>query len=316
MNLKQLCFGLATYIPGVKNLRVKGTGGTISARYCYSIWLRHLVMAKQNGLNTNPQIVAELGPGDSLGIGLAALIGGCEKYYALDIVKFANVDRNLKVFDEIVELFKKKEAIPGNEFPMAKPYLSNYDFPSNIFAEDRLQKALDDDRLKKIREAICDNQENCAIIQYKVPWYDTSVLEEKTADLIYSQAVLEHIDELRNAYRSMWLWLKPTGYISHQIDFKCHRTTNKWNGHWAFSDFIWKLFRGKRPYLINRFPHSTHLSILREEKFKVVCDKKVKSESILTRNDLAPRYKSMSDDDLSTSGAFIQATKISEIMQV
>ena len=38
-------------MPGVNQLREKGTGGTNSARYCYSIWLRPLVMAKKNGLN-------------------------------------------------------------------------------------------------------------------------------------------------------------------------------------------------------------------------------------------------------------------------
>jgi hypothetical protein len=314
MNLKQLCLGLATCMPGLKNLRVRGTGGTTFARYCYSIWLRHLVMAKENGLNTNPRIVAELGPGDSLGIGLAALISGCEKYYAFDIVEFSNLERNIKVFDEIVELFKKKEAIPNTDFPRAKPRLSNYDFPSDIFDDKRLQKALDDGRLEKIRDSICNNGDNSSMIQYKAPWYETSVLEEETADLIYSQAVLEHIDELKSAYKSMWLWLKTTGYISHQIDFKCHGTANEWNGHWGFSDFIWKMFRGRRPYLINRFPHSTHISLLHEEKFKVVCDKTVTSESNLTRNDLAPKYKSMSDEDLSISGTFIQATKVSEVI--
>jgi len=83
MKLKQLIFGMATFVPGIYQLRAKGTGGTDSARYCYSVWLRHLVMAKRNGLNPYPRIVAELGPGDSLGIGLAALISGCDKYFAL-----------------------------------------------------------------------------------------------------------------------------------------------------------------------------------------------------------------------------------------
>ncbi len=90
MNVKQLLYGVATFVPGFKKLRIRGTGGTISARYCYSVWMRHLVIAKENGLNTSPRIVAELGPGDSLGIGLAALIGGCDRYFAFDIVRFAN----------------------------------------------------------------------------------------------------------------------------------------------------------------------------------------------------------------------------------
>jgi len=85
MKLRQLAYGIATFIPGIQSLRQKGTGGTDTSRYCYTIWLRHLVMAKSNGLNFHPKVVAELGPGDSLGIGLAALISGSDKYFAFDV---------------------------------------------------------------------------------------------------------------------------------------------------------------------------------------------------------------------------------------
>ena len=77
--------GLATYVPGYEYL--EPTGGTSSARYCYSVWLRHLVMAYDSGLlQRPPATVAELGPGDSIGIGLAALLSGARKYHALDVV--------------------------------------------------------------------------------------------------------------------------------------------------------------------------------------------------------------------------------------
>ncbi|MEC4686588.1 MAG: methyltransferase domain-containing protein [Nitrospirota bacterium] len=270
-------------------------------------------MAKSNGLNPYPKIVAELGPGDSLGIGLAALISGCDKYFAFDIVEYANTERNLKIFDGLVTLFKNRAAIPGeDEFPKLKPYLDGYDFPSDILDENRLQHALEKSRIEKIRDAISHPQLNESLIQYKVPWYDASILEKESIDMIYSQAVLEHVDDLRNTYKSMRLWLKPTGYISNQIDFKCHGTAGEWNGHWVYSDFTWKLLRGKRPYLLNREPHSTHVAIMKEEGFRVVCDKKIKSKSRFTIDDLASRFKSISDDDLTTSGAFIQAVKINK----
>lgn len=311
MKLKRLISGAATFVPGVNRYRAKGAGGTDSARYCYSVWLRHLVMAKSNGLNLYPKIVAELGPGDSLGIGLAALVSGCDKYFALDVVEHANTERNIKIFDELVSLFSNRADIPGDdEFPKVKPYLDNYDFPVDIFDEKRLQHALEKSRIERIRDSINYPQRNNLVIQYKVPWYDASVLRKESVDMIYSQAVLEHVDDLQNTYKSMNLWLKSTGYISHQIDFKCHGTADKWNGHWAYSDFIWKLIRGKRSYLLNREPHSTHIAILKEEGFRVVCDKKIKSKSVLTIDDLVPRFKSISADDLTTSGAFIQAVKI------
>jgi len=300
-------------VPGVNRIRIKGTGGTDSARYCYSVWLRHLVIAKENGLNPYPKIVAELGPGDSIGIGLAALISGCDKYFAFDVVEHANISRNIKIFDELVTLFENRIPIPGeDEFPRVKPYLEKYNFPADILDENRLQNALEESRLERIRDSIIDFQRKDSLIQYKVPWNSSSILEKESVDMIYSQAVLEHVDDLRGTYKAMYSWLKSTGYISHQIDFKCHGTADEWNGHWAHSDFMWKLIRGKQPYLLNREPHSTHIATLTEEGFKVVCDKKINSESRFTINELAPRFQSMSDDDLITSGAFIQAVKKTE----
>ena len=311
MKYKPLIKGILTFVPGIHQFCVKRTGGTDSARYCYSVWLRHLVMARNNGLNKYPKIVAELGPGDSLGIGLSALISGCDKYFAFDVVEYANVERNLEIFDTLLTLFKNRADIPGeDEFPEVKPYLEEYDFPTDILDENRLQHALEKSRIEKIRHSIIDLQRKDSPIQYKVPWFDASIIEKESIDMIYSQAVLEHIDDLLNTYKAMRLWLKSTGYISHQIDFRCHGTANEWNGHWAYSNFMWKLIKGKRPYLLNREPHSTHIAILKEENFRVVCDKKNESTSSLTKAALAPSFKSISDDDLITSGAFIQAVKI------
>ena len=309
MKLKQLIFGIATFIPG-NWFRVKGTGGTDSARYCYSVWLRHLVTANNNGLNTAPRVVAELGPGDSLGIGLAALISGVEEYFAFDVVEHANIERNIEIFDELVTLFKNRVDIPGeDEFPKVKPYLETYKFPEDILTDNRLDQALENARLEKIRNSISNPGHKDSLIKYRVPWFDSSVVKRESIDLIYSQAVLEHVDDLSNTYKAMNLWLKPNGFISHQIDFKCHGTADEWNGHWSYPDFMWKLIRGKRPYLLNREPHSTHLKMLNEEGFKIICDKITKSKSNINRNSLARRFRWMSDDDMTTSGAFIQAVK-------
>lgn len=311
LRIKPLLRGLSTYIPWIGQRFVRTTGGTDSARYCYSVWLRHLVMAGKNGLNPCPKTVAELGPGDSLGIGLAALISGCERYYAFDVVAYADPERNLQIFDELVTLFKNKTDIPDQrEFPLVKPYLDHYDFPSHLLTDDRLEQALIPSRLKNIREAVCRSPHSDSILQYRIPWYDTNVLEKASVDLVYSQAVLEHVEDLKRVYRAMYLWLKPGGIMSHVIDFSCHGLANHWNGHWGYSDFIWSLIKGKRLYLINREPHSVHLSLLKQAGFRIVCDLKNQSQSGLERQRLASRFQKISDDDLETETAFIQAVKI------
>lgn len=310
MKWKQLVYGIATFIPGVTQLPTKGTGGTVSARYCYSVWLRHLVEAEKNGLNTRPNVIAELGPGDSLGIGLAALISGSEKYFAFDVVNYANTQRNLEIFDDLITLFRNRAPIPGDdEFPKVKPYLDNYTFPSHILDDDTLNWALEPSRIERIRNSLAGIQDDGSIIQYKVPWYDASVLERESVDMIYSQAVLEHVDDLQNTYESMRLWLKHDGYISHQIDFKSHGTATEWNGHWTYSDFVWKLIRGKRPFLLNRATYSQHIATMKAKGFDIVCVRTIETESQVKVTQLAPKFRALSETDLITSGAFVQGVK-------
>ena len=48
-------------------------------------------------------------------------------------------------------------------------------------------------------------------------------------DFLYSQAVLEHVEDLDNTYKAMQKWLKPSGFISHTIDLhKNSRVIHSW----------------------------------------------------------------------------------------
>jgi hypothetical protein len=310
VRLKPLAAGIVSFIPGMEKVVARGTGGTNSAAYCYSVWLRHLKMAAENGLRQIPQTVAELGPGDSLGIGLAALLSGVEKYLALDIVEHANTSRNIEVFEGLVELFRNRRAIPGEEqFPLVKPYLESYDFPSALLSDDRLTQALDANRIEAIRQSILNPNDKRSLISYRVPWSDRDVVEKESVGFIYSQAVLEHIDDLQSTYASMRMWLTPGGLMSHQIDFKSHGTSTEWNGHWTYPDLVWKLIRGKRPYLLNRAPYSEHVRMQEVEGFNIVFAKRVRAKSNIGRKRLAYRFRTLSDDDFTTSGAYILSVK-------
>lgn len=299
--------GIATYCPGIRRLSFMGTGGTNSARYCYSVWLRHLVMAYKNGLNVEPQIIAELGPGDSLGIGLAALLSGVEKYYALDIVPFANNKRNARIFTELVNLFKRRAPIPDDkEFPRVKPCLDSYAFPDYILSENCLEGSLALSRIEAIRKELRNlgvRDNSAARIKYFVPWNIPARVEEEAVDMIFSQAVLEHIDDLEDIYKRLFCYLKPKGLMSHQVDYSSHNLSEKWNGHWAYSDFLWKIIKGARRYLLNRQPHSTHINLMREAGFNIIFEKKYRDSSGIKKS------YGLSDDDLTIRSAFIQAVK-------
>ena len=316
---RRLLFNALTFIPGVTALppvkrilqrRVTGTGGTISARYCYSVWLRHLVLAAEGGKNTNPKSVAELGPGDSIGVGLAALLSGAERYFAIDVVTHANPERNLVIFEELVALFSARADIPDNsELPEVIPRLKNYRFPRGILTEDRMRRSLAPERVALIRASIKDCTSDKSLIQYRAPWHNEQIIERNSIDMIFSQAVLEHVDRLVETYRTMRLWLAPEGLMTHTIDLKSHGWAEEWNGHWTYSDFMWKLVRGKDVWLINREPASRHIRILLEEGFRVVRQDRTSLPTRVTRHQLATRFRDMPEDDLTTSELFIHAIK-------
>ena len=305
---QQLIKGLASFIPGVHSTFARScSGGTNSARYCYSVWLRHLVMAYENGLSTNPRAVAELGPGDSIGTGLAALISGAELYYALDVVEYANIEQNIEVFDQLVELFRKREDIPAEEeFPEVRPRLGSYRFPHQVLTEENLRHSLDAKRLDGIRQAVAKAGSKDSCIRYQVPLYNTSVIEDDSIDEVFSQAVLEHVDDLPLVYDLMYRWLKLGGFMSHTIDFDCHHTSRDWNGHWTYSDSTWKLIRGRRPYFINRKPYSRHRELMESLRFSLVTERLYYRPSNLGQADLAPSFRGI---DPTICGAFIQAVK-------
>ena len=312
MKIKPILKGFSTFIPGVqKILPEKGTGGTKSALYCYEVWLKHLILLYENGLHKIPNTMAEIGPGDSLGIGLAALLSGVNNYYALDVVKYSDVTTNLRIFDELVLLFKTRAGRPTKGWPDYDKYLPDDLFPNHILSDEMLDASLSDERIMRIRNAITNpnSQNEGIIIKYLVPWFEHSIIEHETVDVIVSHAVMEHVSDLNNTYNSLYLWLKPNGLMSHQIDLTCHGLSKQWNGYRKYSELLWKIIVGKRPFLINRQPCSVHADLLGKYGFKIVCYLKRHRNDGIHKSQLSPYWRTISDDDLTCSGIFIQAQK-------
>jgi Methyltransferase domain len=308
---RALLAGVASFLPVLRNRVCGGTGGTSSARYCYSVWLRHLVKAKERGLDPLVDTLAELGPGDSLGIGLSALLSGVHTYLALDAKPHAALERNISVLETLLSLFENRAAIPDeDEFPAVEPKLPSYEFPRSILTDEVLGRSLTDRRLSAIRGALQgkDNHPEGVCIRYCAPWWKSPDLSPNTVDMVISQAVMEHVEDVFGTYRSLFRLVRPGGFMSHNIDFRSHGLTWDWNGHWTVSNEVWRLVRGTRPYLINRAPHSVHLNGLNNVGFRVVGDLRRQGPAI-SRNALSPAFRSLSDDDLIISGALFLAVK-------
>jgi hypothetical protein len=309
LRVKALLAGLATYVPGYHFLHA--TGGTDSARYCYSVWLRHLVLAQRAGVLTQvPRRVAELGPGDSIGIGLMALLTGAESYSALDVVPYGNLGQNLAILDELVTLLRARAPIPGEaDFPGMKPDVADLSFPAALLDDGQLDAALAADRVRSIAWSVANASAPGSRIRYRAPWTSPAVLESASVDYLFSQAVLEHVDDLSGTYRAMHGWLAPGGLMTHQIDYRSHGKADEWNGHWTYSNAAWKLVVGRRPYLLNRVTHSGQLCEMHRAGFVVLDQTIYRLPSVIRRGALAPHLRDIPDDDLTAAGAFVIARR-------
>ena len=312
IRLSSLLVGMATYVPGLRSLTGRKTGGTISARYCYSVWLRHLSMLHGSALPTKFETTVELGPGDSLGIGLAAILSGTERYLAVDAVRYADSSLNLQIFEELIALFRAQAPIPDDaEFPLVQPSLSSHAFPADVLTSARLNAALNPKRLELIRSSISNPATRAradAPVCYIAPW-EPGVIPDATVDLVFSQTVLEFPRDLAGIYAEMCRWLKRGGVMSHEIDFKSIGMTTEWNGHWSCSDAVWHLAAGRRRHRLNREPHSTHIALIEKVGCGIVRDERIIRPSGITRAQLAPRFRHLTDEDLITSSSLIQAVK-------
>jgi len=278
--------GIGSYIPYVYNPLQEGSGETHSAEYCYSVWLKHLTLAMDSGMKHYPESVVELGPGASIGTGLAAVIAGASHYQALDVLDYTKKELNLKIFDGLLELFEKRQSIP-----------ELIEFPGHILTGDYLDRILDAARINEIRDSLIEEDEK---------FFSYSLLGE---DAVFSHAVMEHVGDIGLFYSKMSKWLKSGGITSHQIDFECHNLAEKWNGHWTYSSVVWKLIQGRRKDVLNRHTHSDHVKSMQSANFAVVNEIKFEGEAGIQREELALRFKRMSDEDLRTKGSIILARK-------
>lgn len=312
LTMKAIGVGLVSHLPGFRRIDGKATGGTNSARYCYATWMRHFSLLCEDGHAGPFPTMVELGPGDSIGVGIAAMLSGVvTNYIGLDVVRYASPERDLLLLDELVDLFRAHAPIPDDrEFPGMFPRLASYDFRYGCLPAG-WEAALSDDRVSELRAAVrgasrSDNPN--ARVRYIAPW-SPGQLPDSSVDLTISQTVLQLVDSVPDTYREMARWTKPGGIVSHEIDFKSLGRTAEWNGHWAYSDKFWSIMQKNRTNRINRAPYSKHAAAMEAAGFDIFGSWRHIRPSEIDREKLAPCFAGMDDLELTTASALIQAVK-------
>ncbi len=320
-NLRFILQGLATYLPVripflprhqvqfVEDRVRVNTDYTALARACYTNWLRFLTATKP-ALRLPIESVGEIGPGDCLGVGLAALLSGSKRYYPIDLFPRSRNCDNLLIFDELVRLFENRTPIPDDrEFPKAIPKLTSYAFP-NILTQEILEKSLAKNRIDAIRGMIAAIHGGRATVQSDGLVISYPVGDQKpVVDFLISIAVMEHIVDPDEAYTRDYAYLKKGGIYAHAIGLNAHGTARQWNGHWTYSPLVWRLIRGRTRYLINRWPHSWHVKSLRVHGLHIVADDVYREKNTLVRKDLSILFVNIPEDDLTAHSVFISGYK-------
>lgn len=299
IRLKPLFGGLATrIIPSLAEAMGRRNQPRVTAQYHFEVWMRHVCTAAYFQCWNAPKTVLEIGPGSTMGTGIAALLSGLQQYIAIETGPIPKRNIDDQMFAELVQLFRERKT-----FAESDRIVPSTLFPSELFPSEQLARSLFDDRLARIQHSL---QQRNDLVGY-LNNFDS--LPDGTVDFLFSHSVLEHVEALEPMYHAMWHSLRPGGVMTHSIDFSSHGTSHEWNGHWTIPDFVWQLMQGKRSYFLNREPASVHRKLIEQVGFEITGFHLTPLASTLRRKDLASQYQQMSKADLTTVSAFVVARK-------
>lgn len=194
----------------------------------------------------------------------------------------------------------------GKGYENVVPKLEDYSFPKEILKFDNEYYI---NRHKEINLALISKDHSEIQIEYIVPWYSIEKSDINNLDLIFSQAVMEHVDDIYFAYQKMYKWLKKGGVMSHQIDFTAHEMSENWDGHWYINEKLWKFLLRGRKYPINRLPLSAHIFALEKVDFSIINIIPVSRTSNYVGKQPKITNITFTEKDLTISGALIQVIK-------
>ncbi|MCG5053023.1 MAG: hypothetical protein KA712_08690 [Myxococcales bacterium] len=286
--------------------------GTVSPLYGYSVWLKHLVLQQAHGAHESlPRVVVEVGPGDSLASGLAALLCGANEYYGLDVVAYPNPEANKRALAAIVGYYRARTERIREHPGKGDPYLDAFGFPSHLLSEDVLARALDPERIARIERALVAPDGRCEeiVIRFCRPDAPELAALRGRVQMLFSHAALEHVMDLPAAYALYVELLAPSGTMSHQIDFASHNLALEWNGHWTYTEAQWAQILGTRPYVINRAPCGQHLALIEAQRCQILWLTRDLKPIGSPRHRLADPFRVLAPHDLQCRGAFIVAKR-------
>lgn len=246
-------------------------GDMDNPQYAISVFDKHFKHHLNAGTQTNEATFLELGPGDTLFTALIAHSYNVKKMILLDAGHFATND--LAPYMVMAQHL--------HESGLKSPDMSNL---SN------LGSLLD----------------TCGSLYMTGGLNSLRAIPDKSIDFIFSQAVLEHVllEEFSDYIFELSRVLKPSGVMSHRIDFKDHIGGGLNNLRFRVDLWESRWFAKKSGFYTNRLRYSEILAVFEKAGFSSLAIKTDRwSQPPLVDDDLAMELRGKySSDDLSIAG--------------
>tara|TARA_Y100001958_G_C21248633_1_gene581700 strand:- start:10470 stop:11405 length:936 start_codon:yes stop_codon:yes gene_type:complete len=280
---------------------INETGGTSNPNYCYSLFLRTF-NSYFKYCNKIPKGILEVGPGDSNVVSLLWLMIGSKKVISIDAYEYLKKDQLIDNFKSSSELLINKSFCKSNINPKL-----------NLNIYEKLWTILPPLKELRKRQKIILNEihnfnlnKESKMFSY-IPNYTLKQKFSLKFDLIFSQAVFEHIKEPKKVLNFIHNNLSNNGIVYTSVDFKSHGSSTLFNGHYLFSESQYKkisslyLFR-----FINRLPPSWFEKYL-NKKFKLLEQNNINEKSLISYNEI--KSKDILEEDLSISSSLFISKK-------
>lgn len=235
--------------------------------YAYDVFKKHfdrVVFSRKSG----NFVALELGPGDSLFSAMIAYAFGASSVYLVDVGNFISDD--IKPYFSMANYLKEKSSTTPN---------------------------MDDiTSLERLLELCNAKYMTSGILSLRT-------IPDQSVDLIWSQAVLEHVrrSDFISMMRELRRVIRPDGICSHCIDLRDHLGGALNN--LRFSERFWESdFIAKSGFYTNRIRYSEMLELFNQAGFNV---EKINVEFYdrlpTPRNKLSSEFKHLTDKELSVS---------------
>jgi SAM-dependent methyltransferase len=143
-------------------------------------------------------------------------------------------------------------------------------------------------------------------VEYRAPEaIERTTLPDRSFDVIYSHAVLEHVTDPPAAVRSIARLLRPGGVTTHVVDLRDHRDFDDPHAFLRYPNWLWRMATSRRSW-VNRWRASDwrrafsearlDIKVFNQERVPLPADQK-----------LARRFARKDTADLETVGILIVA---------